>query len=90
MVKYNEEYIKDLERKAQAFDNYLVDLAKTIKTFPNDYIKNDDFIKETCDFYMQSKEDFIKAYENETGRKNELIRDVAEYDEIIGRVYDDE
>lgn len=82
--------LQEVYRKAQAFDNYMVDLAKTIETFPHDYIKNDNFIKETSEFYMQSKEDFIKAYENEVSRKHGLIRDAAEYDEIIGKVYKDE
>lgn len=78
-----ENEINQVYQKAQAFDNYMVDLVKTIETFPHDYIKSDNFAKETYEFYMKSKEDFIKAYENETGRKHELIRDAAEYDEII-------
>ena len=61
--------LQEVYRKAQAFDNYMVDLAKTIETFPHDYIKNDNFAKETYEFYMKSKEDFIKSYENEVGRK---------------------
>lgn len=75
--------LQEVYRKAQAFDNYMVDLAKTIETFPHDYIKNDNFAKETYEFYMKSKEYFIKSYENEVGRKYELIRDVAEYDRIL-------
>ena len=87
--KYTNEEIRMLERKAKAFDNYMVDLAKTIETFPHDYIKNDNFAKETYEFYMKSKEDFIKSYENEVGRKYELIRDVAEYDRILSDLEDE-
>ena len=86
------EILKELQevyRKAKAFDNYMVDLAKTIETFPHDYIKNDNFAKETYEFYMKSKEDFIKSYENEVGRKYELIRDVAEYDRILSDLEDE-
>ena len=86
--KANKE-LKEVYRKAQAFDNYMVDLAKTIETFPHDYIKNDNFAKETYEFYMKSKEDFIKSYENEVGRKYELIRDVAEYDRILSDLEDE-
>lgn len=81
--------LEEVYRKAQAFDNYMVDLAKTIETFPHDYIKNDNFAKETYEFYMKSKEDFIKSYENEVGRKYELIRDVAEYDRILSDLEDE-
>lgn len=81
--KYTDEEFKILERKAQAFDNYMVDLAKTMEEYPHNYIKSDDFSKETFEFYMKSKEDFIKAYENEVGRKHELIRDVEEYDRLL-------
>ena len=81
--------LQEVYRKAQAFDNYMVDLAKTIETFPHDYIKNDNFAKETYEFYMKSKEDFIKSYENEVGRKYELIRDVAEYDRILSDLEDE-
>ena len=81
--------LQEVYRKAQAFDNYMVDLAKTIETFPHDYIKNDNFAKETYEFYMKSKEDFIKSYENEVGRKYELIRDVAEYDRIFSDLEDE-
>ena len=87
--KYTNEEIKILERKAKAFDNYMVDLAKTIELYPHDYIKNNNFAKETYEFYMKSKEDFIKAYENEVGRKYELIRDVAEYDRILSDLEDE-
>lgn len=83
------ERIKELQevyRKAQAFDNYIADLAKTMEEYPDNYIKSDNFAKETYEFYMKSKEDFIKAYENEVGRKHELIRDVAEYDELINKM----
>ena len=86
------EILKELQevyRKAQAFDNYMVDLAKTIETFPHDYIKNDNFAKETYEFYMKSKEDFIKSYENEVGRKHELIHDIAEYDRILSDLEDE-
>ena len=86
--KANKE-LQEVYRKAQAFDNYMVDLAKTIETFPHDYTKNDNFAKETYEFYMKSKEDFIKSYENEVGRKYELIRDVAEYDRILSDLEDE-
>ena len=79
----------DLERKAKAFDNYMVDLAKTIELYPHDYIKNSNFAKETYEFYMKSKEDFIKAYENEVGRKHELIHDIAEYDRLLSGLEDE-
>ena len=81
--------LKEVYRKAQAFDNYMVDLAKTIETFPHDYIKSDNFAKETYEFYMKSKEDFIKAYENEVNRKHELIHDIAEYDRILSDLEDE-
>lgn len=81
--------VQEVYKKAQAFDNYMVDLAKTIETFPHDYIKNDNFAKETYEFYMKSKEDFIKSYENEVGRRYELIRDIAEYDKIISYLEDE-
>ena len=80
---------EEVYRKAKAFDNYMVDLAKTIELYPHDYIKNNNFAKETYEFYMKSKEDFIKAYENEVGRKYELIRDVAEYDRILSDLEDE-
>lgn len=83
------EYFEELKRKAQAFDNYMVDLAKTMEEYPHNYIKSDNFAKETFEFYMKSKEDFIKAYENEVGRKYELIRDVAEYDRILSDLEDE-
>lgn len=83
------EYFEELKRKAQAFDNYMVDLAKTMEEYPHNYIKSDNFAKETYEFYMKSKEDFIKAYENEVGRKYELIRDVAEYDRILSDLEDE-
>ena len=38
---------------------------------------------------MKSKEDFIKSYENEEGRKYELIRDVEEYDRILSDLEDE-
>ena len=82
------EGIDMLERKAKAFDNYMVDLAKTIELYPHDYIKNSNFAKETYEFYMKSKEDFIKAYKNEVGRKHELIHDIAEYDIILSDLED--
>ena len=81
--------LQEVYRKAQAFDNYMVDLAKTIETFPHDYIKSDNFAKETYKFYMKSKEDFIKAYENEVNRKHELIHDIAEYDRILSDLEDE-
>ena len=81
--------LQEVYRKAQAFDNYMVDLAKTIETFPHDYIKSDNFAKETYEFYMKSKEDFIKAYENEVNRKHELIHDIAEYDRILSDLEDE-
>lgn len=81
--------LQEIYRKAQAFDNYMVDLAKTIETFPHDYIKSDNFAKETYEFYMKSKEDFIKAYEHEVGRKHELIHDIAEYDRILSDLEDE-
>ena len=83
------EYFEELKRKAQAFDNYMVDLAKTMEEYPHNYIKSDNFAKETYEFYMKSKEDFIKAYENEVGRKYELIRDVEEYDRILSDLEDE-
>ena len=86
--KANKE-LKEVYRKAQAFDNYMVDLAKTMEEYPHNYIKSDNFAKETYEFYMKSKEDFIKAYENEVGRKYELIRDVAEYDRILSDLEDE-
>ena len=81
--------LQEVYRKAQAFDNYMVDLAKTIETFPHDYIKSDNFATETYEFYMKSKEDFIKAYEHEVGRKHELIHDIAEYDRILSDLEDE-
>ena len=81
--------VEEVYRKAQAFDNYIVDLAKTMEEYPDNYIKSDNFAKETFEFYMKSKEDFIKAYENEVGRKHELIRDVAEYDRILSDLEDE-
>ena len=81
--------LQEVYRKAQAFDNYMVDLAKTIETFPHDYIKSDNFAKETYEFYMKSKEDFIKAYENEVGRKHGLIHDIEEYDRILSDLEDE-
>ena len=86
------EILKELEEvycKAKAFDNYMVDLAKTVELYPHDYIKNSNFAKETYEFYMKSKEDFIKAYENEVGRKHELIHDIAEYDRILSDLEDE-
>ncbi|WP_435373536.1 hypothetical protein WKW47_07245 [Staphylococcus nepalensis] len=80
--------VREVYRKAKAFDNYMVDLAKTIELYPHDYIKNSNFVKETYEFYMKSKEDFIKAYENEVGHKYELIRDVAEYDRLLSDLED--
>lgn len=83
------EYFEELKRKAQAFDNYMVDLAKTMEEYPHNYIKSDNFAKETFEFYMKSKEDFIKAYENEVGRKHELIHDIAEYDRLLSGLEDE-
>ena len=80
--------VRKVYRKAQAFDNYMVDLAKTIEEYPHNYIKSDNFAKETFEFYMKSKKDFIKAYENEVGRKHELIRDIAEYDRLLSNLED--
>ena len=80
--------LQEVYRKAKAFDNYIVDLAKTMEVFPHDYIKSDNFAKETYDFYMKSKEDFTKVYENEVGRKHELIHDVAEYDRLLSGLED--
>lgn len=80
--------VRKAYRKAQAFDNYMVDLAKTIEEYPHNYIKSDDFVKEAFEFYMKSKEDFIKAYENEVGRKHELIHDIAEYDRLLSSLED--
>lgn len=81
--------LDEVYRKATAFDNYIVDLAKTMEEYPHNYIKSDDFAKETFEFYMKSKEDFIKAYENEVGRKHELIHDIAEYDRLLSDIGDD-
>ncbi|MEP9852129.1 hypothetical protein ABDK10_05440 [Staphylococcus aureus] len=75
--------LQEVYRKAKAFDNYIVDLAKTMEEYPDNYIKSDNFAKETFEFYMKSKEDFIKAYENEVGLKHELIHDIAEYDRLL-------
>lgn len=75
-----------LFEKAQAFDNYIADLAKTMEEYPREYDKYGNFAKETYEFYMKSKEDFIKAYEQEVGEKYELIRNVAEYDELINKM----
>ncbi|PHK50775.1 hypothetical protein [Staphylococcus edaphicus] len=78
--------VKELEevyRKAKAFDNYIVDMVKSIETYPHDYIKRSNFAKETYDFYMQSKEEFIEAYKNEVRHGHELIESVEEYDKII-------
>ncbi|MDW3783654.1 hypothetical protein QI349_02760 [Staphylococcus saprophyticus] len=75
-----------LFEKAQEFDNYIADLAKTMEEYPPDYDKYGNFAKETYEFYMKSKEDFIKAYEKEVGHKHELIRDVAEYDELVNKM----
>ena len=86
------EILKELQEvysKAQAFDNYMVDLAKTMEEYPHNYIKSDDFAKETFEFYMKSKEDFIKSYENEVSRKYELIHDVEEYDRILSDLEDE-
>ena len=80
--------LQQVYNKAKAFDNYMVDLAKTIELYPHDYIKNSNFAKETYEFYMKSKEDFIKAYKNEVGRKHELIHDIAEYDIILSDLED--
>ena len=80
--------LREVYAKAKAFDNYMVDLAKTIELYPHDYIKNSNFAKETYEFYMKSKEDFIKAYKNEVGRKHELIHDIAEYDIILSDLED--
>lgn len=80
--------LQEVYRKAQAFDNYIVDLAKTMEEYPDNYIKSDNFAKETFEFYMKSKEDFIKAYEHEVGRKHELIHDIAEYDRILSDLED--
>ena len=41
------EYFEELKRKAQAFDNYMVDLSKTMEEYPHNYIKSDNFAKET-------------------------------------------
>ena len=81
--------LQEVYRKAQAFDNYIVDLAKTMEEYPDNYIKSDNFAKETFEFYMKSKEDFIKAYEHEVGRKHELIHDIAEYDRILSDLEDE-
>ncbi|ASN70556.1 hypothetical protein 10S1_53 [uncultured Caudovirales phage] len=81
--------LKEVYKKAKAFDNYMVDLVKTVELYPHDYIKNSNFAKETYEFYMKSKEDFIKAYENEVGRKHELIHDIAEYDRILSDLEDE-
>lgn len=81
-----DEMLKELQevyRKAKAFDNYMVDMVKSIETYPHDYIKRSNFTKETYDFYMQSKEEFIEAYKNEVRHGHELIESVDEYDEII-------
>lgn len=73
----------EMFKKAQAFDNYIVDMVKSIETYPHDYIKHSNFAKETYDFYMRSKEDFIEAYKNEVSHGHELIESVEEYDKII-------
>lgn len=73
----------EMFKKAQAFDNYIVDMVKSIETYPHDYIKHSNFAKETHDFYMRSKEDFIETYKNEVSHGHELIESVEEYDKII-------
>lgn len=74
--------LTEQERKAKAFDNYMVDLTMAIQTYRNDYDKHRKFRKETYDYYMQSKEKFIESYNN-VDRHHETIDSVEEYDKII-------
>lgn len=74
---------EEMFKKAQAFDNFMIDTVKTMETYPRDYEKYKNFVKETYNFYMQSKEDFIKTYKNEVSHGHELIESVEEYDKII-------
>lgn len=75
--------LQNVYRKAQAFDNYMVDLVKSMETYPHEYEKYANFLKETYEFYMQDKEDFIKGYKDEVRRGYELISNIDEYDKII-------
>lgn len=80
--------IQEVYSKAKAFDNYMVDLVKSIETYPHEYEKHANFLKETYEFYMQDKEDFIKGYKDEVRRGHEIVSSVEEYDEIIKNLED--
>lgn len=80
--------VEEVYRKAKAFDNYMVDLVKSMETYPHEYEKYANFLKETYEFYMQDKEDFIKGYKDEMRRGDELITGVEEYDRIIKQLED--
>ena len=86
--KANKE-LQEVYKKAKAFDNYMVDLVKSMETYPHEYEKHDNFLKETYEFYMQDKEDFIKNYKDEVRRGHEIVSDVEEYDEIINDLEDE-
>lgn len=81
--------VEDVYAKAKAFDNYMVDLVKSIETYPYDYKRTSNFAKETYDFYKQSKEDFIEAYKKDVSQGQELIESVEEYDRIIKKLEGD-
>lgn len=80
------EEIKEVYRKAKAFDNYMVDLVKSMETYPHEYLTEDNFVQKTYEFYMQDKEDFIKFYKDDRRSGHEVIADVEEYDEIINEL----
>ena len=67
----------------------MVDLVKSMETYPHEYEKHDNFLKETYEFYMQDKEDFIKGYKDEVRRGHEIISSVEEYDGIIKDLEDE-
>lgn len=74
---------QQVSQKARAFDNYTVDLVKSMETYPHEYLTEDNFVQKTYEFYMQDKEDFIKFYKDDRRSGHEVIADVEEYDEII-------
>lgn len=75
------EELQNVYRKAQAFDNYMVDAYKYEECYQNDseYLKE---TKETYNFYMQDKENFIKNWNEETNNCNP-IEGVKEHERII-------
>lgn len=80
------EELKEVYCKAKAFDNYMVDLVKSMETYPHEYLTEDNFVQKTYEFYMQDKEDFIKFYKDDRRSGHEVIADVEEYDEIINEL----